>query len=843
MIHHMGEVKRRGAAALAAIALAIPASAFDLSRTVGATLGNGLRVLVLEDPTFPVVSVQMLYTVGARNEENGRTGLAHFLEHMAFRASEHFPGTDVVSRIYAVGGEWHGYTWIDETTYFATVPREHWELLLAIEADRMNRLAIAAEEVEPERGAVLTELRSYENDPASILYDAVVAASFVEHPYRNNTIGWVSDVERIEQADLVDFYRRAYRPSNAVLAVVGDVAAADVLRRARELFGDAENGSGWAPLPRTVEPPQRGLRRIELQGAGERSRFAIAYRAPAAVDPDWPAFLLLREVLAGGAGVNFNQEDFGVGIAARTRLADVPAEMTSWLPPTAQPYVLVLAGSAAADVEPGALEAAIEERIAALRDGPVGEEELAAARERLATELVFDLETTEDAAHQLAFYEGIGARQALLGLPAQLAAVTAADLQRLARRHLQPWQRTIGWFRAGRPIEGLELAAATAAATPTVSAPATAATARAGESDPATDGEPAARRGSATAAPSPPRVGVLRAGLPVVFQHVPASPTFFLRVIVPSTTFEADANGSVDTPVWRHTSLDFRGLTADFASVVEAARAALDRATVAAEPEGPSEDPADRLHHSLLELLQLSPTTGPRAPALLVLVGDFEGLPVVETLERHFGGLVPGALPESPPPALAERERTVSLAGRGLAQAQLGYAVPAPPPNHPDHLAWRIALYVLTHGYEGRLGVEAIGRRGLLYYVSSSYPTDGRSAWIALEMGVDPDKLVPLRSLLEEKLAELVASPPTEAEIAEAKQHFLGRRLSAYQSNEEISGFLAREWVGRGELVTNEEFEAELDRVTRDDVLRILPQFVNGGFATVEGDRILGSNG
>ncbi len=833
----MGVVGLRGlrgalTAGCMAVALAGRSAAFDLSQVVAETVPNGLRVLVLEDHTFPVVSVQMLYTVGARDEESGKTGLAHFVEHMAFRASENFPGTDLVSRIYAVGGEWHGYTWIDQTTYFATVPREHWQLLLAIEADRMSRLAIVPGDVEPERGAVLTELESYENDPASVLYDAVVAASFVEHPYRNNTIGWVSDVAAIQAPDIVDFYRRHYRPANAVLAVVGDVAAADVLERARKLFA-ALPAAEPTPLPRTRESPQRGLRRVELDGAGEHSRFAVAYRAPSAVDPDWPGFLLLREVLGGGAGVNFNQEDFGVRVVSGTRLHGVPAEMTSWLPPTASPYVMVLAGTVPAETDPAALEAAVEERVAALRDTPVGDDELAAARERLAAELIFDLETTEDAAHQLAFYEGIGARQALLELPERIAAVTAADLQRLAREYLQPWQRTIGWFHAGRPIVTADVPAATAPAGGQTVAPARQ-TARVGKgaSTPLATADP---RGGSIAALEPPRVGVLRAGLPVAFQHAPASPTVFLRVIVPTTNLETAAAASVDAPIWRHTSLDFRGLEADFSRVVEDARRALDATTVTAPQAVPSEDPAERLHQSLLDQLQLSPTSGPRAPALLVLVGDLEGLPV-EELERHFGGLVPGVLPDAAAPAVRERERTVSLAGRGLAQAQLGYAVPAPPPIHPDHLAWRLALYVLTHGYEGRLGVEAIGRRGLLYYVSSSYPTDGHHAWIALEMGVDPQKLDPLRDLVEEKLYELRTSPPTETEIAEAKQYLLGRRLSAYQSNEEISGFLAREWIGRGELLTQEQFAAELDRVTRDDVLRILPDFISGAFAVVEVD-------
>ena len=179
----------------------------DLSRATFTRLDNGLELITLEEHTLPVVSVQMLYRVGARDEENGRTGLAHYLEHMAFRATQNFPDTEVASRIYAVGGEWHAYTWIDQTTYFETVPKEHLDLVLLIEADRMGRLVIPDEGVEAERGSVLAELHGYENDPATVLNDAAVYASIIAHPYRNNTIGWESDVDRIDRRDLVRFYR------------------------------------------------------------------------------------------------------------------------------------------------------------------------------------------------------------------------------------------------------------------------------------------------------------------------------------------------------------------------------------------------------------------------------------------------------------------------------------------------------------------------------------------------------------------------------------------------------------------------------------------------------------
>lgn len=178
------------AIALAALfGLSDALAALDLNNAAVHRLENGLTVILLEDRNFSVASVQMLYRVGARDELTGKTGLAHFVEHMAFRDTENFPNTDVVSSIYANGGEWHGYTWTDETTYFATIPSEHLDLLLRIEADRMSRLVIAEENMEPERGAVLAEMHMYENDPVSMLIDAVMFTSFLAHPYRNNTIG------------------------------------------------------------------------------------------------------------------------------------------------------------------------------------------------------------------------------------------------------------------------------------------------------------------------------------------------------------------------------------------------------------------------------------------------------------------------------------------------------------------------------------------------------------------------------------------------------------------------------------------------------------------------------
>ena len=168
------------------------------------------------------------------------------------------------------------------------------------------------------------------------------------------------------------------------------------------------------------------------------------------------------------------------------------------------------------------------------------------------------------------------------------------------------------------------------------------------------------------------------------------------------------------------------------------------------------------------------------------------------------------------------------------AQARLGYVVPAPLAGFGDALSWRILLYVLTHGYEGRLGKEAISRQGLVYYIDSSYRSDGRSAWIALTIGVDPPKLDAMRSLLIGSLAELERHPPTDAEIEEARNHLIGRWRSAAQSNQEISAKLATLWVDQGRLPTEWEFVAAVRHTSREDVLRALPDFVRGAVVVVE---------
>ncbi len=779
----------------------------DLRNADVSHLDNGLTVILLEDRTFPVVSTQMLYRIGARNESYGQTGIAHFLEHMAFRASENFPDTGLVSSIYAVGGEWHGYTWTDQTTYFSTVPKEHLDLLLRIEADRMTRVEIPRDVMEAERGAVLAEMHMYENYPTSMLIDAIMFTSFFGHPYRNNTIGWESDIEGLRHEEVVAFYEQHYQPANAVLAVVGDFESEQVRARIEELFSTVP-GRAATPLPRTVEPVQTGERRVHLNANTDEKRFMIAYRAPSANHADFASFLVLQEVLGAGSGVNFRQNDWGTPVRDNSLLAGVANDMTTWYPPSAQDYIFIIGGTLAANGDESQLEDAIEERIEGMRQQRPDQKVLSTAIERVQDELVFDVQTTEDAAHQLAFFDGLQALDVLLELPERVATVTAADVQRVAATYLLPERRTIGWHV---PYSSENTDAAPGAAQ---------------EAKPAVKSRPA---GPVTTDPIPlPIVRALSGGIPVIVQPSKFSSTAWMQVVVHGTGLDSATENS---PILGYSSLSSRFRPHNLQDSIREVRAGFDATAVANGDEQPSRDPETRLQQTFAGIVNDAAAAEPAAPAiaLIVLSGDVDPDKATSALEKQFGALRPHASkkPHPNPRRFGTDDIAVHL-GVPVAQAQLGYIVPAPGPADGDALAWQILLYILSHHYEGRLGKEAISNRGLAYYIDSRYRSDGDSGWVTLAVGVDPGKLIPLKDLLHAELQRLRDDPPTIGEIEEAKRHFLGRARSAAQSNEELSETLAVQWLWYGDVITPESLDRMLGPISRQDVLDIVPAFIEG---------------
>jgi zinc protease len=421
------------------------ASAAGLDGLLREVLPNGLVVLVLPEPGSPFVSVGTMYRVGSRNEAAGTTGLAHYCEHMNFRATRRFPGHETTESITRRGGRWSGYTWIDQTWYRSTMEKDALDHLLALEADRMTEALYEPAAFGQERTSVLAELRSYD-DPHSLLYDAVLAASFEIHPYRNNTIGYPSDVEGVTRDEAYRFYRRFYHPNNAVLSVASGLPAEEVLSRVRDRFG-ALPGNGETTAVRTVEPAQTGQRRVTVRKPGPHAQLLVAFRAPALLDADFPTMVLLDALLAGGKGFRLLEKYPAPGgtpldEALRGLVTD---GSTAW---QASPYPYVYTLSASVPGEEGLersesayfrlLErAAKREWTEAERLEAVGQVRRGWAR---------DLDEQGERIHQLAFFEIAGSWRELLDLPERLQQVTTADLQRFVRERLRPEQATVGWF-------------------------------------------------------------------------------------------------------------------------------------------------------------------------------------------------------------------------------------------------------------------------------------------------------------------------------------------------------------------------------------------------------------
>ncbi len=798
---------------LAAMSLAamMPAeAALELHDAERHKLNNGMTVILLEDRNFPVVSVQMLYKVGARNEVTGKTGLAHFLEHMAFRATENFPDTEVVSRIYARGGEWHGYTWTDQTTYFSTVPKQHVGLLLSVEADRMARLELDAAFIEAERGAVLSEMHMYENWPSSMLLDSLLFTTFQAHPYRNNTIGWESDIEHVTHDDVVQFYRQHYQPANAVLAVVGDFDARAVKAEIESVFGDLE-ARPPTPLPHTAEPAQQGERRVSVTGTTPGRRFLMGWRAPAAGHGDFAAFLVMQELLAGGSGVSFLQNDWGTSAKTGSALYGAANEIASWFPPSAQDYVFTVGGSIDDATSEAEAEKAVDERLAAFLSEAPDNERVVAAVDAVLDELVFDVQTTEDAAHQLAFFAGLDALDVLLTLPQRLRQVGPDDVLRVARHYLKPERRTIAWYRPGNNPQALDPAP-----------------------EPIAQAAVPAADGIDVTPVAPPVMRRLRGGIPAIVQSSDLSSSVGLRIVVPGNALSALVFSGND-PDPGLLSFTGRARPDDFAALVRRAADALGAArhqSVSFIPA--STDPETRLQEEFRSLMApWAPSNGAAAtPAVIAVAGDIATDEAFSLLDTALGDFALAAAPKSERVAPPRGRKNVSL-GLPVAQSQPGYIVAAPGPRDDGYLATRILLYILAHHYEGRLGKEAISRRGLAYYIDARHTSNGATGFVTLGIGVDTEKLEALAALLAAELERLRKDPPTNAEIAEARQHFVGRAISAAQGNDELAAELARHWLWHGELPSVETLQKRLDAVSREQVLDAIPGFVDGLTITI----------
>lgn len=411
-------------------------------------LANGLTLLMKEIHTAPIISSWIWYRVGSRDEQPGRTGISHWVEHMQFKGTPQFPASVLDKAISREGGVWNAFTYLDWTAYFETLPADKIDLALRLEADRMVNSVYDQEEVASERTVVISEREGNENEPLFRLGEAVQKAAFRVHGYHHEIIGEKSDLQTITRDDLYNHYRMYYKPGNAVLAVAGDFDIRSMQQRIEELFGDLPGGQP-PPHPDQMEPPPQGEQRLTLTGPGETTYLQVAYRAPAANQEDFFAFTILDSLLSGPSNLNM----FGGGISNKTsrlyrRLVEgeLAVNVHGSLQATIDPFLYDVTITVRPDKTPEAALAALDEEIQRLQEQTVAAEEIQRACKQARALFAYGSENITNQAFWLGYAEMFSTYDWFLNYISKLETITPAEVQRIARDYLYPGARVVGVY-------------------------------------------------------------------------------------------------------------------------------------------------------------------------------------------------------------------------------------------------------------------------------------------------------------------------------------------------------------------------------------------------------------
>ena len=411
------------------------------------SLDNGLAVVTRELHATPIATFFVWYRVGARNEPEGLSGASHWVEHMMFKRTERLAPGDVGRMIEGVGGTFNAFTYEDATAYHATLPTDHLELALEIESDRMVNAVFAPDDVESERSVIISEREGNEASPVFLLMEAVEAAAFTTHPYGHGVIGSKADLRSMSRDDLYGHYQRYYGPNNAVVVAVGDFNTEHLHKQVDQHFGQLKPVILPAPLD-THEPVQEAGRRVEVRHPGPFPILMMCHHIPERDHPDHAALLVLNSLLSGppsgpfGGGSVLKTSRLYQRFVASGLAASAGADAGSNIDPTLHRILVVLKP----DGSPETIEATVEDEIQKLHDEPPQPEELTRVIRQTRAKRAIMLESVTAQAVQLGMLEMVGRWQLANTLTEELAAVTPAQVQHVARTYFQPTSRVTGWF-------------------------------------------------------------------------------------------------------------------------------------------------------------------------------------------------------------------------------------------------------------------------------------------------------------------------------------------------------------------------------------------------------------
>ncbi|MDB5547265.1 MAG: peptidase protein [Tardiphaga sp.] len=410
------------------------------------TLGNGMRVVVIADRRTPVVTQMVWYNVGSADETPGKSGLAHFLEHLMFKGTSNHPVGEFSQTVQKIGGSENAFTSTDYTGYFQRVPKDQLGKMMELEADRMTNLVLKDENVLPERDVVLEEYNMrVGNNPDARLSEQIMAALYLNHPYGRPIIGWKQEIEKLDREDALAFYKRFYAPNNATLVVAGDVDADEIKPMIERTYGAiAAMPSIGGPRLRPQEPVPAGPRTVTLadprvEQTGLRRYYLVPSATTAAAGVS-PALDVLAQLIGGGA----NSYLYRALVIDKPLAVNAGASYSGTALDSAQFMV-------SASPKPGVAFVDVEKAIDAVIADVATNAVPAADLERVKTQLIAEAIYAQDNQATLARWYGAALATGLSvedirAWPSRIAAVTADQIKQAAATWLDKNRSVTGYL-------------------------------------------------------------------------------------------------------------------------------------------------------------------------------------------------------------------------------------------------------------------------------------------------------------------------------------------------------------------------------------------------------------
>lgn len=408
-------------------------------------LDNGLDVVVIPDRRAPVVTHMIWYRVGAADEQAGQSGIAHFLEHLMFKGTKKHPDGEFSERISEIGGEENAFTSSDYTAYFQRVAKQHLGEMMEFEADRMTNLVLSDDVVLPERDVVLEERRSrIENDPGSLLSEALSATLFKNHPYGRPVIGWQHEIKALDRETALDFYRRYYTPNNAILVVAGDVGPDEVRMLAEKTYGKIPARPDAVRTARPAEPPMVGPYTLTVRDEKVREptlQRAFITPSSSTADPGTAEVLsVLADIVGGGTTSRFYDglvRGKGLATYAGAYYQSSGVDDTRFVV-----YGVPKPGITLLD-----LQSEMERIIADLVENGVNEAELNRAKGSVVAQAIYSQDSQQSLARIVGSALANGrSLEEVQTWPQRIQAVTAEQVQAAAAKYLDPEKSVTGYL-------------------------------------------------------------------------------------------------------------------------------------------------------------------------------------------------------------------------------------------------------------------------------------------------------------------------------------------------------------------------------------------------------------